>query len=66
MTPQGTDLWLKTAFGFIAIVFVLQLPTWALGLLLALGFIAKAGINLLREPGPEHPTASSHREHDAH
>lgn len=44
MIPDGSDLWLKTAFGLAAVLFLTSLPTWALGVILVLGLLAKAAV----------------------
>jgi hypothetical protein len=49
MIPHGADLWLKTGFGLVAVLFLTSLPTWALGVVLAVGLAAKFAISYLRD-----------------
>ena len=67
MIPQGTDLWLKTGFGLAAVLFLTSLPTWALGVILLLGLMAKAAVRYIRDQERERdaPTASSDKREDA-
>ena len=68
MNAQGTDLWVKSCIGLVAVTFVLSLPTWALGLILVLGLAVKTAVSYLREPEPpsEQSTSSTGSEPDAH
>jgi hypothetical protein len=54
MTPQKTDFSLRLGFGLVALLFVISLPTWALGIILAVGLVGKVAVRHLRErQGPE-------------
>lgn len=53
MTPNGDDLWLKVGIGFVAVLFMVSLPTWALGVILAVGLATRAGIRHLRDQETE-------------
>ncbi len=60
MIPQGTDIWLKATVVFVAVDFILSLPSWALGLVLVLTLAASHGLRKLRqkEPQGEEPPSS--------
>jgi hypothetical protein len=67
MNAQGTDLWVKSAIALVAVTFVLSLPTWALGVVLAVALVAKLGIKHLHEQdtADDSPRASSPGRGDA-
>lgn len=48
MTPQGADVWVKAGIAFVAVDFILSLPSWALGLMLILALVARYGVERLR------------------
>ena len=62
MNAQGKDLRVKCGVAFVAVTFILSLPTWALGVILAVGFAAKVGIAHLRELERQDETPSAGRE----
>ncbi len=68
MIFQGSDLWLKTAIGLAAVLFLTSLPTWALGVILVVAFGAKAAVGYLRDQERETDAAkvSSRKRKDAH
>ena len=67
MIPTGSDLWLKAAFGLAAVLFLTSLPTWALGVILVFGLLAKGAVRYVRDQEPERkaPITSSDERRDA-
>jgi hypothetical protein len=56
---QGTDIWLKAGVAFVAVDFILSLPSWALGLVLVLAAAAKFAVQRLQEKERENEDPAS-------